>query len=228
VVAGSLRSFLGGLDAGSRARDNVGPVLWYMLRDSAYKGGRDDQLGMRYTTVMGADAGPKPAWDVFTQWASAGTDVPLPPALVDSGAYVPAPVQPAPAPTPPPAAAKPSARATPVASKVTKVVAVRTRRAHHGLTLLLTCVRPGATCQGSAQLRADVAGAASRGTVRTKTVGARSWRVRGGRTTRVALHVNKVGAALLRHGGKLRVRVVVSAADSHGGHSQVTSRATLG
>jgi hypothetical protein len=196
--------------------------LWYMLRDGAYKGGRDDQLGMRFTTVTGVDAGSKPVWDVFSAAASSGADVPLPPALPDSGPYV-APPALAPA-TPPVTTAR-----TPVkkqAAKVTDLVVVKTRRARGGLTLLVTCVRPGATCKGSARLRLDAAVAASRGT-KARTVGSRSWRAGGGKTTTLRIRVNRAGKALLKRGRSLRVHVVVSARDSNGNSAQLTSSATV-
>ncbi|MBI5103924.1 MAG: hypothetical protein HZB46_02845, partial [Solirubrobacterales bacterium] len=71
TIAQGLAQFVARLDGGLRAADNVGPVLWYMLRDSGYKGGRDDQLGLRLTLPTGADGGPKPAWDVFAAAAQA-------------------------------------------------------------------------------------------------------------------------------------------------------------
>ncbi len=84
TVAEGFRTFSALLDAGVRAADNVGPVLWYMLRDSNVRAVRDDGLGLRYTLPTGADAGPKPAWGALTA-AAGGRMLTLPPALPDSG-----------------------------------------------------------------------------------------------------------------------------------------------
>jgi hypothetical protein len=89
VIAGGLQSFFGLLDGGARAQYNVGPVLWYDLRDNNTLTTIDDQLGLRYTAPDGSDAGPKPVWSVFTAAAAAEGTIPLPPALASSGPYVP-------------------------------------------------------------------------------------------------------------------------------------------
>lgn len=85
TIAEGFRSFSARLDAGVRAADNVGPVLWYMLRDNNVRAVRDDGLGLRYTHVTGADAGPKPAWTSLTRAAAGGRMLDLPAALELSG-----------------------------------------------------------------------------------------------------------------------------------------------
>ena len=88
VIADGLQSFVGLLGAGARVRDNIGPVLWYDLRDNATLTTRDDQLGLRLTAPDGADAGPKPVWSVFASAVQQQGVIALPPALADSGPYV--------------------------------------------------------------------------------------------------------------------------------------------
>jgi hypothetical protein len=90
VIAGGLADFFALLDGGDRALDNVGPVLWYDLRDNSTLTTLDDQLGLRYTNPDGSDAGPKPAWGVLTAAAQSEGTIALPPALANSGPYLPA------------------------------------------------------------------------------------------------------------------------------------------
>jgi len=88
TIAAGLQDFFALLDAGARAQDNIGPVLWYDLRDNATLTSRDDQIGLRYTAANGADAGPKPAWSTFSAAAQHEGTLTLPAALTDSGPYV--------------------------------------------------------------------------------------------------------------------------------------------
>jgi hypothetical protein len=88
TVAIGLQLFFALLDNGERARDNIGPVLWYDLRDNATLATRDDQLGLRLTQASGADGGAKPAWDVLASAAQREGTVPLPPALTDRGPFL--------------------------------------------------------------------------------------------------------------------------------------------
>jgi hypothetical protein len=213
AVGGALRAFVAGLDGGSRASDNVGPVLWYMLRDGASKAVRDDQMGLRLTGPTGTDAGPKVVWSAFTEAASRGQQLALPPALADAPAY-------APPPAPVPAASPVGGRG--------RVVAVRTRSARGRLTLLVTCVNAGVRCSGSVKLRAPL-GVVARGRPprRFRTVATGLWRAGGGQTATLAVPLNRAGAGALRRGGVLRVQVVVDARDSQGATAQVRARATL-
>jgi hypothetical protein len=87
AIAQGLQSFFGALAGGVRAHDNVGPVLWFDLRDNSSLTTRDDQLGLRRTAPDGSDAGPKPVWSVFAAAAAAQGTIALPPALSDSGSY---------------------------------------------------------------------------------------------------------------------------------------------
>jgi diguanylate cyclase (GGDEF)-like protein/PAS domain S-box-containing protein len=88
TVAAGLQDFFTQLTGGDRAADNIGPVIWYDLRNNSTITTRDDQIGLRYTTATGADAGPKPAWAVFSAAAQSEGTLPLPTALADSGPYV--------------------------------------------------------------------------------------------------------------------------------------------
>ncbi|MGD0196584.1 MAG: cellulase family glycosylhydrolase [Solirubrobacteraceae bacterium] len=88
TIADGLQDFLGDVQS-DRTQDNIGPVLWYMLRDNATIGSRDDGLGLRYTSSDGSDAGAKPAWAVLSSAAQQMGTVALPPALSDTGPYVP-------------------------------------------------------------------------------------------------------------------------------------------
>jgi hypothetical protein len=87
TIAQALQDFLTEASA-ARAQDNIGPIVYYMLRDNATISSRDDGLGLRYTTDTGADAGPTPAWSVFTSAAQQQGQIPLPAALASSGPYV--------------------------------------------------------------------------------------------------------------------------------------------
>jgi hypothetical protein len=94
AVAVALQDFFGLLGAGGRSADNVGPVLWYDLRNNSTLLTRDDSLGLRLTTASGADAGPQPAWNVFAAEAQQLGTIALPPALANRGPYK-APLAPA-------------------------------------------------------------------------------------------------------------------------------------
>jgi hypothetical protein len=86
TVGEALQDFFGLLQAG-RAADNIGPVLWYDLRNNSTLVTRDDSLGLRLTASDGADAGPQPAWSVFAAEAAQLGTIALPPALSNSGPY---------------------------------------------------------------------------------------------------------------------------------------------
>jgi hypothetical protein len=88
TIAAGFQDFIASINSGARAQDNIGPVLWYMLRDNSTIQSRDDALGLRYTSSDGSDAGPKPIWSVFGAAAQQEGTIPLPPALPDSGPYV--------------------------------------------------------------------------------------------------------------------------------------------
>ena len=122
TIAAGLQTFLGLLQDGGRARDNVGPVLWYDLRDNSVLGTRDDQLGLRLTAANGSDAGPKPAWNVFAAAVQSGGTLAIPPALPDSRPYI--------APAPKPSVAQ--LAAVRKAEHAKKVRARRRRQHAHG------------------------------------------------------------------------------------------------
>ena len=224
AIADGLQGFLGGLDAGARAADNVGPVLWYMLRDNADRVGRDDQLGMRYTTPTGADGGAKPVWGTFAAAASRHALVTLPDALPDAGPAdrIPydqqfaAPVAlPAPAPAPVP----PSRRTAPKHASDARVVTVTASAAQGAVSLRVTCVDAKTSCSAAVRLRALLPPAGKKGSAartRTATVGSRSLRVAGGRTKIVKVKLSRTGAAALKRTGRLRVSAVVTARDLAG------------
>jgi hypothetical protein len=88
TVAIGLQLFFALLDNGERVRDNIGPVLWYDLRDNATLSTRDDQLGLRLTQASGADGGAKPAWAVLASAAVREGSVELAPALSDRGPFL--------------------------------------------------------------------------------------------------------------------------------------------
>ena len=58
-------SFLGRL-LPKAAAWNLGPVMWYSLRDSHEPTASWLRQGLRRTTAGDADAGPKPSWDAYT------------------------------------------------------------------------------------------------------------------------------------------------------------------
>jgi polysaccharide biosynthesis protein PslG len=60
-----LDSFLGRLIPQASAW-NLGPVMWYSLRDGHQPTASWLRQGMRRTTADDADAGPKPSWDAYT------------------------------------------------------------------------------------------------------------------------------------------------------------------
>ena len=88
TIAGGFSDFMSSVDGGGRTQDNIGPVLWYMLRDNSTITTIDDGLGLRYTNADGSDAGPKPIWSVYANAAQAGGSIPLPAALADAAPYV--------------------------------------------------------------------------------------------------------------------------------------------
>lgn len=96
AIADGVTAFTAALDAGARDKLNVGPILWFMLRDTHVLAQRDDQLGLRRTTPMGADAGPKPAWEPFVAAAQRTPALVLPAVLRPAGPYVPPAAAPAP------------------------------------------------------------------------------------------------------------------------------------
>ena len=61
-----------------RAAWNLGPLLWYCLRDAPSPTAAWMRLGLRLTQSNGSDAGPKPAWDAYVSRTSAATPLPLP------------------------------------------------------------------------------------------------------------------------------------------------------
>ena len=87
TVATALQEFFGLVQSGGRSADNIGPMLWYDLRNNSTLVTRDDSLGLRLTTSDGADAGPQPAWNVFATEAQQLGTIALPPALANTGPY---------------------------------------------------------------------------------------------------------------------------------------------
>lgn len=81
TIAAGLQAFFALVGQGARARDNIGPILWYDLRDNNTLSTLDDQLGLFYTASNGSNAGPKPVWAVFSAAASYAGTIALPPAL---------------------------------------------------------------------------------------------------------------------------------------------------
>jgi hypothetical protein len=73
-----LETFLGRLLPRASAW-NLGPVLWYSLRDSHQPTASWLRQGLRRTTADDADAGPKPSWDAYTARSRAADSVWLPP-----------------------------------------------------------------------------------------------------------------------------------------------------
>jgi polysaccharide biosynthesis protein PslG len=57
---------------------NLGPVLWYCLRDAPSPTAAWMRLGLRQTKSDGSDLGPKPAWDAYATRSSAAAALPLP------------------------------------------------------------------------------------------------------------------------------------------------------
>jgi hypothetical protein len=88
TIASGLQDFFDLVNSGARSTYNIGPVLWYDLEDSSTLGTLDDQLGLRLTAADGADGGPTPAWNVFSQFAVSEGVLPLPPALATARPYV--------------------------------------------------------------------------------------------------------------------------------------------
>jgi hypothetical protein len=63
-----------------RAEWNLGPALWYTMRDHHQPTAGDGwhRLGLRYTNPDDTDAGAKPGWESFTTRSRAADRVPLP------------------------------------------------------------------------------------------------------------------------------------------------------
>jgi hypothetical protein len=72
-----LDNFLGRL-LPKAAAWNLGPVMWYSLRDSHQPTASWLRQGLRRTTADDADAGPKPSWDAYTARSRAADLVWLP------------------------------------------------------------------------------------------------------------------------------------------------------
>ena len=62
----------------NRAAWNLGPLLWYSVRDSYDPNAAWLRLGLRRTTSDNADGGPKLAWDDYVGRSSAAAQLPLP------------------------------------------------------------------------------------------------------------------------------------------------------
>jgi Concanavalin A-like lectin/glucanases superfamily len=76
-----LNAFLDGV-LPHRSDWNVGPVLWYALRDAKDAADRPTEawlrLGLRRTNTNYTDAGPKPAWNAYVARSSSASGVSLP------------------------------------------------------------------------------------------------------------------------------------------------------
>jgi hypothetical protein len=72
-----LDTFTNGVLA-NRAAWNLGPLLWYSVRDSYDPNAAWLRLGLRRTTSDNADGGPKLAWDDYVGRSSAAAQLPLP------------------------------------------------------------------------------------------------------------------------------------------------------
>jgi hypothetical protein len=57
---------------------NLGPILWYAIRDSYAPTESWHRYGLRRTNPDNTDAGPKPAWTAYAARAAGATDVALP------------------------------------------------------------------------------------------------------------------------------------------------------
>jgi len=139
TVATGLQTFFADLTGGARARDNIGPVLWYDLRDNSSFTTRDDQIGLRYTAANGSDAGPKPAWNVFASAAQSEGTLPLPAALADSGPYTAPPSSSGSSAPAPSSSGQASAASHGVASAFTASVSARKKTATSSVRTVLVC-----------------------------------------------------------------------------------------
>lgn len=67
-----------GLLLPKRASWNLGPVMWYALRDYKQPTTASLRYGLRLTNADDTDAGPKPAWDDYAARAAGAARLPLP------------------------------------------------------------------------------------------------------------------------------------------------------
>jgi Divergent InlB B-repeat domain len=72
-----LKTFLDLLLA-HRSDWNLGPVMWYSLRDGPVTTASWERQGLRRTSTEDTDAGPKPSWDAYTALSAAGEQLYLP------------------------------------------------------------------------------------------------------------------------------------------------------
>jgi len=72
-----LDTFLG-LLLPRRSGWNLGPVMWYSLRDSHAATASWERQGLRRTSADDSDAGPKPSWDAYTALSAPAERVYLP------------------------------------------------------------------------------------------------------------------------------------------------------
>jgi Divergent InlB B-repeat domain len=61
-----------------RADWNLGPVMWYSLRDGPAATASSERLGLRRTTLEDTDGGPKPSWDTYTARSVSADELYLP------------------------------------------------------------------------------------------------------------------------------------------------------
>jgi len=61
-----------------RADWNLGPVMWYSLRDAPVAAESWERQGLRRTTPEDTDAGPRPSWDLYTALSAAAELLYLP------------------------------------------------------------------------------------------------------------------------------------------------------
>ena len=61
-----------------RSAWNVGPVMWYSLRDGPVTTASWERQGLRLTSTEDSDAGPKPSWDAYTAISTAAELLYLP------------------------------------------------------------------------------------------------------------------------------------------------------
>jgi len=82
VVADALKILLVRIQQ-DRAREDIGPVIWYDFRDNSVLDNAVDELGLRTTTTDGGDSGAKRVWKVFVVAANSDGVIPLPSALTE-------------------------------------------------------------------------------------------------------------------------------------------------